>query len=283
MLIMLSHSPAMYYSFVGAMLCGCIPSMMPCPSEKQDPVKFWESHRELFKRIGAGAILTSAENAESIRKNMPGQPLKILLAEQCQAPVENCEPIKPGLDDVALIQHSSGTTGLKKGVQLSYGAIAAQIASYSNALGLVGSDCIASWLPLYHDMGLIACFILPLTLGLPVVSLDAFEWVNRPALLFEAIQAHRCTHVWLPNFAFHHLCRAVDPERGYALDSIKAFTNCSEPCKPETFDLFLETFAGCGVHEGQLQACYAMAETVFAVTQTDNREAAQGTSVGRSW
>jgi len=265
---MLQHSPEMYYSFMGAMQCGCIPSMMPCPSEKQDSFKFWESHRELFKRIGAGAILTSPENAEGLRKNMPGQPLKILTTEQRRQTAQHFEPIKTDLDDIALIQHSSGTTGLKKGVQLSYGAIAAQIASYSDAIGFAASDRIVSWLPLYHDMGLIACFILPLTLGLPMVSLDAFEWVNRPALLLEAIQEHRCTHVWLPNFAFHHLCRAVDPGRGYVLDSIKAFINCSEPCKPETFDLFLGTFARCGVHAGQLQACYAMAETVFAVTQT---------------
>jgi fatty-acyl-CoA synthase len=267
-LIVLKHSPEIYYSFVGAMLCGCVPSMMPCPSEKQEPVKFWQAHQELFNRIGAGAILTSAENAEGIRRNMPGQPLQILLSEQCPRIARSFEPVHLDLDDVALIQHSSGTTGLKKGVQLTYRAIAAQIESYSEALELVDSDRIVSWLPLYHDMGLIACFILPLTLGLPVVSLDAFEWVNRPALLLEAIQAHRCTHVWLPNFAFHHLCRAVDPERGYRLDTIKAFINCSEPCKPETFDLFLEIFGRCGVCPGQLQACYAMAETVFAVTQT---------------
>ncbi len=271
-LIMLKHSPEMYYSFTGAMLCGCIPSMMPFPSVKQDSSKFWESHGELFYRIGAGAILTSAENAESLRKNMPDQRLEILLAESCRQTARHFEPVSAELGDIALdiafIQHSSGTTGLKKGVQLSYGAIAAQIANYADRLGFVASDRIVSWLPLYHDMGLIACFILPLTLGLPVVSLDAFEWVNRPALLLEAIQAHRCTHVWLPNFAFHHLSRAADPERGYVLNSMKAFINCSEPCKPETFDLFLENFAACGVHAGQLQACYAMAETVFAVTQT---------------
>jgi acyl-CoA synthetase (AMP-forming)/AMP-acid ligase II len=267
-LIMLQHSPDMYYAFIGAMLCGCIPSMMPFPSPKQDSLKFWESHRELFKRIGAGAIITYPENADGLRKNMPGQPLKILMSEERGQPAKNFGPAKADLDDIALIQHSSGTTGLKKGVQLSYRAIAAQIASYSATLAFEPSDCIASWLPLYHDMGLIACFILPLTLGLPVVSIDPFEWVNRPALLFEAIQAHRCTHAWLPNFAFHHLCRAVDPERGYVLDSMKAFINCSEPCKPETFDLFLATFANCGVQAKQLQACYAMAETVFAVTQT---------------
>src|SRR5258706_126119 len=117
-------------------------------------------------------------------------------------------------------------------------------------------------------MGVIACFVLPLMLGLPVVSLDAFEWANRPALLFEAIEKHRCTHIWLPNFAFHHLCRTVDPSQCHMLGGVKAFIDCSEPCKPETFDLFVETFGSCGVTREQLQCCYAMAETVFAVTQT---------------
>src|SRR5258708_25333154 len=117
-------------------------------------------------------------------------------------------------------------------------------------------------------MILIACYALPLILGLSVVAQDAFEWVNRPALLFEAIEEHRCTHIWLPNFAFHHLCRTVDPAQGYALGRVKAFIDCSEPCKPETFDLFVETFGSCGVTREQLQCCYAMAETVFAVTQT---------------
>jgi fatty-acyl-CoA synthase len=267
-LVMLQHSPELYYSFAGAMLCGCIPSVMPFPSQKQDPTKFWQSHRELFQRIGAGAILTYAENAENLRTNIVNQPLHILLPEQTAAMPRNFEPVSAQLDDVAFIQHSSGTTGLKKGVQLSYGAVAAQISSYAETLQLADSDCIASWLPLYHDMGLIACFILPLTLGVPVVSLDAFEWATRPALLLEAIEQHRCTHVWLPNFAFHHLCRTVDPAHGYALGGVKAFIDCSEPCKPETFDLFVETFGSCGVTREQLQCCYAMAETVFAVTQT---------------
>ncbi len=267
-LVMLQHSPDLYYAFTGAMLCGCIPSVMPFPSQKQDPAKFWQSHRELFQRIGAGAILTYRENAESLRTNIVNQPLQILLPEQAAAMSRDFEAVNAQLDDIAFIQHSSGTTGLKKGVQLSYRAVAAQISSYAETLGFAVSGCIASWLPLYHDMGLIACFVLPLMLGVPVVSLDAFEWVNRPALLFEAIEEHRGTHVWLPNFAFHHLCRTVDPVRGYTLGGVKAFIDCSEPCKPETFDLFVETFGSCGVTREQLQCCYAMAETVFAVTQT---------------
>jgi len=204
-LIMLKHSPDMYYAFIGAMLCGCIPSMMPFPSVKQDPVKYWESHKQLFERIGAGAIVTYSENTKVLSDRLHGRRLRVLVPEDLAEKSYPFEAVQARLEDVALIQHSSGTTGLKKGVQLSYGAVAGQIMSYAATLGLTASDCFASWLPLYHDMGLIACFIMPLALGLPVVSLDAFEWVSRPEILFDAIEAYGCTHVWLPNLAFHHL------------------------------------------------------------------------------
>ena len=61
---------------------------------------------------------------------------------------------------------------------------------------------IATWLPLYHDMGFIACFVTPLLLGVEVVWLSPFEWVANPALLLDAVTRHRATLAWLPNFAF---------------------------------------------------------------------------------
>ncbi len=213
-------------------------------------------------------ILTYAGNAERLREHIPNDSLRLILPEEV-AGVPEAFPIpKPDLEDIAFLQHSSGTTALKKGVQLSYGAVAVQIASYAAVLQLDAADRIATWLPLYHDMGLIACLVLPLTLGLTIVSMDAFEWVSRPEMLLDAIEAHRCTHVWLPNFAFHHLCRTAASESRCDLSRVKAFIDCSEPCKPETFDLFAETFAHAGVRREQLQTCYAMAEAVFAVTQT---------------
>jgi acyl-CoA synthetase (AMP-forming)/AMP-acid ligase II len=123
---------------------------------------------------------------------------------------------------------------------------------------------IASWLPLYHDMGLIACFMLPLIADGVIVSLDAFEWVAKPEILLAEIQRARARFVWLPNFAFHHLVRTRSGE-ACDLSSVRAFINCSEPCKPATFDEFAAAF---GVDAERLQTCYAMAETVFAVTQT---------------
>ena len=140
--------------------------------------------------------------------------------------------------------------------------------SYRGALGYRGTEVIASWLPLYHDMGLIACFMMPLVAGGTIVSLDAFEWVSKPIMLAAAIETYRAQWCWLPNFAFAHMARARRPSETHDLSSIRAFIICSEPCKAETFATFASTFADCGVRPEQLQVCYAMAETVFAVTQT---------------
>ena len=269
-IIILKHVPDLYFAFLGAMLAGCVPSFMPFPSAKQDPELYWSQHRVLFERIGAAAVATWPQNAAALAEHGAG--LTLLTPEQAhvQSPDFAARPIDP--DEIALLQHSSGTTGLKKGVALSYGAIAGQLDRYADELGLTPLDTVVSWLPLYHDMGLIACFLLPLAAGVPIVALDPFEWVARPGLLFDAIGSFGGTHVWLPNFAFHHLCRTAS-QGGVSgalpdLSGMKAFIDCSEPCRHETFELFEQTFASAGVRWEQFRVCYAMAETVFAVTQT---------------
>ena len=264
--IILKHAPDLYFSFLGAMLAGCVPTFMPFASAKQDPKLYWTQHQALFARIGAAAVLSQADDRPLIELHCPGLP--VLGPEDAEGLPHVFAGAPVGPEDVAFLQHSSGTTGLKKGVMLSYGAIAAQLERYAEALALGPEDVIVSWLPLYHDMGLIACFMLPLTIGAPLVSLDAFEWVTHPQMLFTAIQERRGTHVWLPNFAFHHLCRTVAKDFQADLSSMKAFIDCSEPCRFETFELFVTDFARLGVRPDQFRICYAMAETVFAVTQT---------------
>ena len=151
---------------------------------------------------------------------------------------------------------------------LSHRAVLNQIDAYAAALGFAPQDIVATWLPLYHDMGLVSSFLLPLLTGAGVVALDPFEWVARPLSLLDAIAAYRATFAWLPNFAFRHIENAARRGKIFDLSSLRALIDCSEPCRAEPHDRFLAAFAARGLEPRQLSVCYAMAENVFAVTQT---------------
>jgi acyl-CoA synthetase (AMP-forming)/AMP-acid ligase II len=175
--------------------------------------------------------------------------------------------VDPDPGDLLLLQHSSGTTGLHKGVMLSHRAVACHHDAYARALALSGDEVFATWLPLYHDMGLIACFLTPLVAGIPVLWLSPFEWVANPALLLHSVGEWGATHAWLPNFAFSFLAQRVREPRGsLRLSSLRAVVNCSEPVSADAMDALAARFAGDGLDASALHACYAMAETVFAVS-----------------
>nr|WP_282961739.1 AMP-binding protein [Plastoroseomonas hellenica] len=267
--IILRHGPDLMPAFLAAMWAGAIPSYLPYPNPRQDPTAYTEIHKAVFARTGARALLTEPDFAVVLGKLLTSDGgVKIITR-----PVPVCDAALPPPADAeddaaALLQHSSGTTGLKKGVILTFGAITDQIDTYAGALGLSDRSRIATWLPLYHDMGLVACFLLPTLLGIPIFAIDPFEWVTRPSLLLEIIEEHRATHVWLPNFAFAHITRAVPASVRHDLSSIEMLIGCSEPNRPDTYDRFLARFGRCGITASKVQTCYAMAETVFAVSQS---------------
>jgi acyl-CoA synthetase (AMP-forming)/AMP-acid ligase II len=155
-------------------------------------------------------------------------------------------------------------------VALSHEATLNQLASYSEAIRLNEGDIIVSWLPLYHDMGLIAGFLLPIVQGIPLVLMSPFDWAKHPALLLRAIHEYEGTLCWLPNFAYNHCARRIrrhDTE-DLSLQSMRMFINCSEPVYHQSHQLFLERFAGQGLIPEMFAVSYAMAENTFAVTQT---------------
>jgi acyl-CoA synthetase (AMP-forming)/AMP-acid ligase II len=176
-----------------------------------------------------------------------------------------------GANKIAFLQHSSGTTGLQKGVALPHRAVLNQIDSYSQAINLNKEDVIVSWLPLYHDMGLIAGFILPLVAGVPLVLMSPFDWVRDPKRLLWAIHDHRGTLCWLPNFAYNHMAKSIRKRdlAGLNLRSWRLAINCSEPVRYDSHQIFLQQFAPFGFQESALATCYAMAENTFAVTQSE--------------
>jgi fatty-acyl-CoA synthase len=283
-LIVLEHGVDAHAAFIGAMLIGAIPGFMPSPSVKQDARLYWRQHRELFSHTKPRAILVYDALVGAVSDAAAGTEAVVIGA----ALVDLMPAVEPGSlpagHATALLQHSSGTTGLKKGVQLSYQAIVDQLSAYADALGLdaVTEPRFASWLPLYHDMGLISSFLMPVWLGAPILSIDPFEWTRRPSLLFEAIQDFRATHSWVPNFSLLHHVRNARGNQRWDLSSLIAIICCSEPNKPEAFDAFLHRFSDCGVMDRTLQACYAMAETVFAVTQSPRGAPVRRLAVSRA-
>ena len=275
-LIFLPTSIETLPAFFGAMMIGAIPSLMPCPSAKQHPSIYWPSHDTLLERIKPRAILTNRENAaQMILHGLSGPGRQIVAIEDLGTPPKPAVRHHAAPEEVALLQHSSGTTSLKKGVALSHVAILRQVRHYANRLQATHADGMTSWLPIYHDMGLIACSVVPLVLGQTVTILDPFQWVGRPATLFDAIDRYDGKFVWLPNFSFEHLCRTVPQSWSGDLSRMRAFVDCSEPCKTETVERFIARFEKNGVRRDQIHASYGMAETVFAITQTP-----PGTEVG---
>lgn len=269
-LVIIAHTQNLesIYSFWGALWIGAVPSMFPTLTEKLDPAIYMASMRELVERSDVRAILTTDEFTPALAAlvSCPVIPSHTLWREDLLIPPQH----QPDADEIAFLQHSSGTTGLQKGVALAHRAVLNQIASYSASLALTERDVIVSWLPLYHDMGLIAGFLLPLIQGVPLVLMSPFDWVAHPALLFRAINEHGGTLCWLPNFAYNHCARRIRPRdiEGLSAASIRMFINCSEPVYAESHTLFAERFAPLGVRMEMLAVSYAMAENVFAVTQT---------------
>lgn len=271
-IIMMRHRVELVEAFWGAIWLGAIPSFMPPPSDKQDPLYFWTSHAELFDRTGVRLLVTdlSGEADHVVRLHEHGIPIWDVTIDSKFTP-ETFSASQGGGSDIALLQHSSGTTSSKKGVALSHDSILAQAASYGPNVGMGPGLTVVSWLPLYHDMGLIACFLLPLLTGARAVIMCPFRWVREPYLLLDAIEQYGGDLVWMPNFAFSLLTMTRPPGRRWRLGGVRAFIDCSEPCKHDTLQHFADVFADCGVVEEQLQVSYAMAETVFAVTQTPLR------------
>lgn len=272
-LVVIAHTQNLesIYAFWGALRLGAIPSMFPTLTEKLDPDVYMHSMAELARLSGVAAVLTTDDFAPVLQLRLPC-PVYGSAHLRDATPGDAAPPPQPPPDPaaIAFLQHSSGTTGLQKGVALSHAAVLNQVAAYSDALSLCEKDVVVSWLPLYHDMGLIAGFLLPLLQGLPLVLMSPFDWVQHPALLFRAIHEHHGTLCWLPNFAYNHCARRIRrrDSDGLSAASMRLFINCSEPARHDSHAQFLERFAANGVRVDMLGVSYAMAENTFAVTQT---------------
>jgi fatty-acyl-CoA synthase len=275
--LIIRHHRNFYPIYMGVSALGALPAVLAYPNPRLHPEKFRHGLEGMARRSGLDWVLTEAALDPLIRPLVVGEsssirgillPTEWEIAGGAEIPVKGHAETEPS--DPCLLQHSSGTTGLQKAVVLSHRAILEHVARYGESIGLGAEDRVVTWLPLYHDMGLIAAFYVPLTFGVPLVQLDPFEWVSAPVLLLEAISRERGTVCWLPNFAYNLMADRIHDEdlEGLRLDSVRMLINCSEPVRADSHDRFHRRFSSYGLRRETLAACYAMAETTYAVTQT---------------
>jgi len=274
--LILQHGADLIYAFWGAIFHGAIPSIMPFLTEKLSPERYRVDLSALISVTQPAAIVTYPEFEADVRSALkPGDLVRgILLTSQLGEQAEP-DPSQMGgfqrtPEEIVLLQHSSGTTGLQKGVALSHQAVLNQLEAYTRALDLANDDVLVSWLPLYHDMGLIAGFLMPILSGITLVLISPFDWVRAPHKLFQAVSRYKGTLSWLPNFSFNFCAQKIRERdlEGIDLSSWRIITNCSEPVKWDSHQVFYQRFKNYGLRANVLQCSYAMAENVFGVTQT---------------
>ena len=274
-IVIMPQSISAMTTFVGAMMLGAVPAFLAYPNFKIEPSKYRFGLAGVTANLKAKVVVIDEGFPDDLLGHVSlGQETKLIRSSDGQDRSGEEEPSEweSHADGLAFIQHSAGTTGLQKGVALSHAAVLRQLEHLAHALKIDGAtDCIYNWLPLYHDMGLIACFMLPLFCHLPVVMQSPLDWVMHTETMLQIISEYRCTLAWMPNFAFQFVPRRTPPSRwaGYDLSSARALINCSEPVRASSMQEFENAFSSIGLKRGVLQSSYAMAENVFAVTQSD--------------
>ena len=272
-ILVIPQGIALMTTFVGSMMLGALPSILSYPNSRVDPTKYRSGLTGVTANLDAPFVIVDAKFPEELLGNISmGDEAKLLRSPDSSESLRNLDPADCSVhpQNFAFIQHSAGTTGLQKGAALSHAAILRHLDHLAEVLRMSPADRIYSWLPLYHDMGLIACFMLPMVCHLSVVMQSPGEWVQRPETMLKLIKDYQCTMAWMPNFAFQFIPRRTpeDSRSQFDLSSMRALINCSEPVKTESMNEFYEAFEPRGLKRKALQSSYAMAENVFAVTQS---------------
>lgn len=274
-IIIMPQSIAAMTTFVGAMMLGAVPAFLAYPNFKVESSKYRIGLAGVTANLKAKVVVIDEGFPDDMLGHVSlGEEAKLLRAGDGKSPhaEQKLPQLESQAESLAFIQHSAGTTGLQKGVALTHAGVLTQLEHLALALKIDGAtDCVYSWLPLYHDMGLIACFMLPMVCHMPVVMQSPLDWVMHPETMLQIISEYRCTLAWMPNFAFQFVPRRTPPSRWaqHDLSSVRVLINCSEPVRSSSMQEFEKVFSAIGLKRGVLQSSYAMAENVFAVTQSD--------------
>ena len=257
--LILQHGEALLYAFWGAVLRGAIPAIMPFLTEKLSPDKYRQDLAALIDVTKPATIVTYPEFEGEVRAAMAA----------AMAATNACS-VRAVVVSTAVQPAQTLDFATLPGLARSHRAVLNQVECYGQAIKLAPDDVVVSWLPLYHDMGLIASFVMPILSRVTLVLMSPFDWVRAPYKLLQAVSHYKGTLSWLPNFAYNFCAQKIRDRdlAGIDLSSWRTLINCSEPTYWSSHHAFAERFKSYGLHPEALTTSYAMAENTFAVTQS---------------
>lgn len=269
--LVLADAEAFLTTLFGASIARLIPASLYPPVSTADLPRYIDLTATTLRASGARAVVTSrtlAPHFESIRATCPDLSL-VLVREDLEAPATEPDRL-PALDDIVLVQFTSGATSAPKGVVLTHRNLAANIDAINGPAGLATAetDVGVSWLPLNHDMGLVGMALGPLYSARPAVLLPPSTFVKRPVEWLRAISRHGGTVSFAPHFAYDLCVRRVKDRdlEGLDLASWRIAGCGAEPIHPATLDAFASRFASVGFRATSFFPSYGLAEHVLAAT-----------------
>ena len=267
--LLLRTEPAFFHAYFGILLAGGVPVPLYPPFRADQIEEYASRQAAILRNAGARVLLTFAEAERAAALLRPLVPALTTVATVPDIAIDSPPAIVPVDEDaLALIQYTSGSTGSPKGVALSHANLLANIRAIGEAFALSGDDVGVTWLPLYHDMGLIGAWFAPLYHGMTIVSMSPLAFLAKPVRWLEAIARHRATITAAPNFAYDLCARKIaDADlAGLDLSSWRCALNGAEAVLTGTVERFTTRFAPCGFRPEAMQPVYGLAEGSLCVT-----------------
>ncbi len=268
--IMLPTSRDFFIAFFGVLLAGGIPVPIYPPFRASQIQDYIEHEAKILSNANAHTLITFSavkRLTQALTNHAPNLQRIVTLSDLNQPTAALPFP-KIHSHQLALIQYTSGSTGDPKGVELSHDNLLHNIRAVGNAINIQPSDIVVSWLPLYHDMGLIGTWLGSLYFGIPAIIMSPISFLTHPEKWLWAIHYHRATISAAPNFAYE-LCLSKIDERdlqGLDLSSWRLAFNGAEAIYPKTLRNFAKKFAKYGLRDSAIYPVYGLAENSVALT-----------------
>lgn len=267
--LMLPTDRSYFFSFYAILLVGAVPVPIYPPTRLSQLEDHLRRHSRILQNAGVRLLITFPEAgrvAQLLKRLVPSLRHLVYWSLLENSPGGSPRVSRSG-GDIAFLQYTSGSTGNPKGVILSHDNLLANIRAMGQAVGVSPDDVFVSWLPLYHDMGLIGAWLGSLYFGLPLVVMSPLRFLARPSRWLWAIHRHRGTLSASPNFGYELCLRKVPEEEllGLDLSSWRYAFNGAEPVSATTLQDFARRFTPCGFDARCLAPVYGLAEAAVGL------------------